>query len=311
MIDFKTLFYETAIIPVIKIESPDKADGLANALRAGGLHIAEVTFRTRAAPAVIHHIAAHHADIVVGAGTVTSCEEVDAALDAGAAFIVSPGFNPVIVEYCLRKDVPVFPGVNTPSLIEQAMGMGLSILKFFPAEVSGGTKALKAFESVYPQISFIPTGGVQESNINEYLACKNVVACGGSWIVPTELIEAGRFGEIEALVRSARRTVMGFLPLACPAAGSASKECAALEIRTPSLPRTLAMLRRQGVSVVPAGPAATLEAPAAPAVPGTELATQAAPAASAAPGTELMKGKTEKAVEIILPDSGVMIRLIG
>lgn len=296
MIDFKTLFYEMAIIPVIKIESPDKADGLANALRAGGLCIAEITFRTRAAPAVIQHIAIHHPDIVVGAGTVTSREDVDAALDAGAAFIVSPGFNPAICEYCLKKGAPVFPGVNTPSLIEQAMGLGLSILKFFPAEVSGGTKALKAFESVYPQVSFIPTGGVQESNINEYLACRNVVACGGSWIVPTELIEAGKFEGIEALVRSARRTVMGFLPLAVSAGVSAPGQFAAVEVRTPSLARTLAMLQRQGVFVVPV---------AAPAALGTELASLASP------GTELMKGKTAKTVEVILPDSGVRIRLVS
>ncbi|MCX8012785.1 MAG: bifunctional 4-hydroxy-2-oxoglutarate aldolase/2-dehydro-3-deoxy-phosphogluconate aldolase, partial [Rectinema sp.] len=213
MTDFRTLFYESAIIPVIKIESPEKTDGLAGALRAGGLHIAEVTFRTKAAPAVIERFARHHGDIVVGAGTVTSKADVDAALSAGASFIVSPGFNPVICEYCLEKGVPIFPGVNTPSLIEQAMGMGLSILKFFPAEVSGGTKALKAFESVYPQVSFIPTGGIQEANINEYLGCKNVIACGGSWIVPTDAIEAGRFEEIEGLIRSCRRTIMGFLPL--------------------------------------------------------------------------------------------------
>jgi len=298
MIDFKTLFYETAIIPVIKIESPDKADGLANALRAGGLHIAEVTFRTRAAPAVIQHIAVRHADIVVGAGTVTAREEIDAALDAGAAFIVSPGFNPVIVEYCLRKGVPVFPGVNTPSLIEQAMGMGLSILKFFPAEVSGGTKALKAFESVYPQVSFIPTGGVQESNINEYLACKNVVACGGSWIVPTDLIEAGKFEAIEGLIRSARRTMLGFLPLQHGDRGrdrqsgdgdgglnweksdAASKmgDKATIEVKTTSLPRSLAMLQAEGFSYVP--------------------------------GSEVMKGQSMVAAEIEIPSFYGRIRLV-
>ncbi len=214
MKDLKELFYEAGLVPVIKIESVKMADGLANALCAGGLSVAEITFRTKAAPQVIEKIASFRKDITVGAGTVTTKEEVNAALSAGAQFIVSPGFNPSICEYCLERGVPVFPGVNNPSLIEQAMSMGLTTLKFFPAEVSGGVKALNALKSVYQQVSFIPTGGIQEDNIQEYLALKNVLACGGSWIVSTELIEAGKFDEIERLIKSARRTMMGFLPIA-------------------------------------------------------------------------------------------------
>lgn len=259
MKDLKERFYEAGLIPVIKIESVNMADGLANALRAGGLFIAEITFRTKAAPQVIEKFASFHKDITVGAGTVTTKEEINAALSSGAQFIVSPGFNPSICEYCLEREVPVFPGVNNPSLIEQAMSMGLNSLKFFPAEVSGGIKALNALKSVYQQVSFIPTGGIQEDNIQEYLSLKNVLACGGSWVVSSELVEAGKFDEIERLIKSARRVMMGFLPVVSGDGGS--RESSSLpdevkgdrgfiEVRTPSLKRTLAMLSPLGVSVI-------------------------------------------------------------
>ncbi|MEN6296344.1 MAG: bifunctional 4-hydroxy-2-oxoglutarate aldolase/2-dehydro-3-deoxy-phosphogluconate aldolase [Rectinema sp.] len=260
MKDLKELFYEAGLVPVIKIESVKMADGLANALCAGGLSVAEITFRTKAAPQVIEKIASFRKDITVGAGTVTTKEEVNAALSAGAQFIVSPGFNPSICEYCLERGVPVFPGVNNPSLIEQAMSMGLTTLKFFPAEVSGGVKALNALKSVYQQVSFIPTGGIQEDNIQEYLTLKNVLACGGSWIVSTELIEAGKFDEIERLIKSARRTMMGFLPIArgdegsrasSGSSGEVKRDRGFIEVRTPSLKRTLAMLSPLGASVIP------------------------------------------------------------
>lgn len=241
MRNIKELFYASGIIPVIKIDAAEKADALAVALKAGGLQVAEITFRTQAAAKCIEHFAKHHPDIMVGAGTVTTKAEVDIAINAGAQFIVSPGFNPEICAYCLQKDIPVFPGVNNPSLIEQAISMGLTELKFFPAEVSGGTKALKAFESVYPAVSFIPTGGIQENNLNDYLVLKNVLACGGSWIVPTELIQAGKFDMITALITSSRRAMMGFLPHV-PASESHNDQEAVLEVKTPSLKRTLAML---------------------------------------------------------------------
>ena len=207
---FDTLFYETGIVPVIKIQSPERAEALADTLVAGHVPVAEITFRTKSAAEAIGKITRHRDDIAVGAGTVTTRTEVDAALKAGAKFIVSPGFNPDIVKYCLDKGVPIYPGVNNPSLIEQAAALGLKTLKFFPAEVSGGLKALKAFESVYSGISFIPTGGIQENNIAEYLALGNVTACGGSWIVPTDKIESGDFASISALLKSCVKAILGF-----------------------------------------------------------------------------------------------------
>jgi len=287
MKDLKALFYSTGIIPVIKIESLDKADGLVQALRSSGIHVAEITFRTKTAPGVIERFASRHSDILVGAGTVTTKEEVDSALSAGAAFVVSPGFNPVICSYCIEKGVPVFPGVNNPSLIEQAIAMGLSVLKFFPAEVSGGVRALKAFESVYSSVSFIPTGGIQENNINEYLALKNVLACGGSWIVPTDLIEAGKFEAIEGLIGSARRTMLGFLPLQHgdrglnrekADAGARIGDGAAIEVKTTSLRRSLAILQAEGFSSVL--------------------------------GSEVMRGKSMAAAEIEIPSLHGRIRLV-
>ncbi|MEN6491463.1 MAG: bifunctional 4-hydroxy-2-oxoglutarate aldolase/2-dehydro-3-deoxy-phosphogluconate aldolase [Rectinema sp.] len=287
MKDLKELFYEAGLVPVIKIESVKMADGLANALCAGGLSVAEITFRTKAAPQVIEKIASFRKDITVGAGTVTTKEEVNAALSAGAQFIVSPGFNPSICEYCLERGVPVFPGVNNPSLIEQAMSMGLTTLKFFPAEVSGGVKALNALKSVYQQVSFIPTGGIQEDNIQEYLTLKNVLACGGSWIVSTELIEAGKFDEIERLIKSARRTMMGFLPIArgdegsrasSGSSGEVKRDRGFIEVRTPSLKRTLAMLSPLGASVIP--------------------------------GSEIMKGQSLIGASIDIPGIETHIRLI-
>ncbi|HPG96186.1 MAG TPA: bifunctional 4-hydroxy-2-oxoglutarate aldolase/2-dehydro-3-deoxy-phosphogluconate aldolase [Rectinema sp.] len=241
------LFYRNGLIPVIKIDSADTADGLATALRRGGLSVAEITFRTKAAPKVIERFASCYEDILIGAGTVTKKDEVDTAISAGAQFIVSPGFNPSICEYCLGKDVPIFPGVNNPSLIEQAMAMGINILKFFPAEVSGGAKALNAFRSVYQQVSFIPTGGIQENNINEYLSLKNVLACGGSWIVSADLLEAGKFDEIERLVKSARRAMIGFLPIVQEGIDEENqsrsmRDGGCIEVKTPSIKRTLAML---------------------------------------------------------------------
>jgi 2-dehydro-3-deoxyphosphogluconate aldolase/(4S)-4-hydroxy-2-oxoglutarate aldolase len=259
MKDLKELFYESGLIPVIKIESARMTDGLVNALRAGGLSVAEITFRTRAAPQVIEKIASSYKDLSVGAGTVTTKEEVDAALSAGAQFIVSPGFNPSICEYCQARGVPVFPGVNNPSLVEHAMSMGLTTLKFFPAEVSGGVKALNALKSVYQQVSFIPTGGIQENNIQEYLALKNVLACGGTWVVATERIEAGKFDEIERLIKAARRTMMGFLPVVLGDGGlgtstklpeGVKRDRGFIEVRTPSLKRTLAMLSSLGASII-------------------------------------------------------------
>lgn len=287
MKDFKELFFATGLIPVIKIESVHMAEGLASALLAGGLSVAEITFRTKTAPQVIEKIASSYKDIVVGAGTVTTKEEVDAALASGAQFIVSPGFNPSICEYCIGKNIPIFPGVNNPSLVEQALSMGLNVLKFFPAEVSGGVQALNALKSVYQQVSFIPTGGIQESNIREYMSLNNVLACGGSWIVAPELIEAGKFDEIERLVKSARRAMMGFLPLVGKKGTSEAVSTnvsegdsggGSIEIQTPSLKRTMAMLAPLGAWIIP--------------------------------GSEIVKGKTLVSVNVAVPGIKSIIRLV-
>ena len=141
-------------------------------------------------------------DMLIGAGTVLTTEQVDASMNAGVDFIVSPGFNPLTVQYCIDKDVAIVPGVNNPSLVEQAMEMGLRTLKFFPAEPSGGTAMLKALTAVYP-VKFMPTGGVSLKNVDAYLSIPSVLACGGTWMVPTNLIDEGKWGELGKLVRDA------------------------------------------------------------------------------------------------------------
>lgn len=155
-----------------------------------------------AAAEAIRQMRAAYPDLLIGAGTVLNREQVDAAVAAGADFIVSPGFNPTTVQYCLDKDVTIIPGVNNPSLVEQAMEMGLRHLKFFPAEQSGGTAMLKALGAVYP-VRFMPTGGVTPANLKEYLGLNAVIACGGTWMVPAKLIDEGRWEELAALVREA------------------------------------------------------------------------------------------------------------
>lgn len=190
------------VVPVLAI--PDAADAgpVAEALVAGGLPCAEVTFRTGAAVESIRAMA-KRGDMVVGAGTVLTTEQVDAAVDAGATFIVSPGTNPKTVEYCLKKGVLVTPGVATPSDIETAMSLGLRTLKFFPAETLGGLPALKAISAPYSMCTFIPTGGVNPGNLVEYLKFPPVIACGGTWLVKKEFIAEKQFDRIAELSREA------------------------------------------------------------------------------------------------------------
>ncbi|MGL6387192.1 bifunctional 4-hydroxy-2-oxoglutarate aldolase/2-dehydro-3-deoxy-phosphogluconate aldolase [Aeromonas caviae] len=190
------------VIPVIALKDAAQAVPLARVLVENGLPAAEVTFRTPAAAEAIRQMRAAYPDLLIGAGTVLNREQVDAAVAAGADFIVSPGFNPTTVQYCLDKDVTIIPGVNNPSLVEQAMEMGLRHLKFFPAEQSGGTAMLKALGAVYP-VRFMPTGGVTPANLKEYLGLNAVIACGGTWMVPAKLIDEGRWEELAALVREA------------------------------------------------------------------------------------------------------------
>ncbi len=193
----------TAVIPVIKIDNVDDALPLAEALKKGGLCAAEVTFRTDAAEESIRRIAKAYPDFLVAAGTVLTPEQADKAMEAGAAFIVSPGTNPEVVRHCNEKGYPIIPGVCTPSEVEMAMSLGLKYLKFFPAEAAGGIKMIKAMAAPYTKIKFMPTGGIGVKNLADYLTCKAVFACGGSWMVPSDLIAEGKFDEIETLTREA------------------------------------------------------------------------------------------------------------
>ncbi|MBR9728922.1 bifunctional 4-hydroxy-2-oxoglutarate aldolase/2-dehydro-3-deoxy-phosphogluconate aldolase [Shewanella intestini] len=190
------------VIPVIAINNADDAVSLSKVLVENGMPCAEITFRTPAAAQAIKNMREAYPDMLIGAGTVLNSETVDAAIDAGVDFIVSPGFNPTTVKYCQQRNMPIIPGVNNPSLVEQAMEMGLDTLKFFPAEPSGGIQMLKALTAVYP-VTIMPTGGVSPSNINDYLNIDAVVACGGTWMVPGKLIDNQQWDEIGALVREA------------------------------------------------------------------------------------------------------------
>lgn len=198
------------IVPVVKIDRAEDAFPLAQALCAGGLPCAEVTFRTPAAAEAIGIMKEKFPDMCVGAGTVLSTEQVDAAVKAGAEFIVSPGLNTKTVKYCLKKEVPVTPGISTPSEIEQAIELGLEVVKFFPAEQSGGLAKIKAMAAPYGRIKFMPTGGINLKNLTSYLDFPKIIACGGSWMVPNEAIADGRWEEIEQLSREAVRTMLGF-----------------------------------------------------------------------------------------------------
>ncbi|SEF64851.1 bifunctional 4-hydroxy-2-oxoglutarate aldolase/2-dehydro-3-deoxy-phosphogluconate aldolase [Vibrio hangzhouensis] len=190
------------VIPVIAINRVEDALPLGNALVNNGMPCAEITFRTECAADAIAAMRKEFPDMLIGAGTVLTNKQVDQAIEAGVDFIVSPGFNPRTVQYCLDKNVPIVPGVNNPSLVEQAMEMGLRTLKFFPAEPSGGVAMLKALTAVYP-VKFMPTGGVSLNNVDDYLSINSVLACGGTWMVPTNLIDDGRWDELGQLVKDA------------------------------------------------------------------------------------------------------------
>lgn len=194
---------ELGIIPVVVLQDAKDAKPLAQALCDGGLPCAEVTFRTEAAEESIRIMTEAFPQMLVGAGTVLTTAQVDAAVAAGAKFIVSPGFDPEIVDYCLEKQIPVFPGCITPSEIAQAVKRGLRVVKFFPAEQFGGVAAIKALSAPYVGLKFMPTGGVSASNLKDYFGCKSVIACGGSWMVKGDLIAAGKFDEIRQMTAEA------------------------------------------------------------------------------------------------------------
>ena len=194
---------QIGIIPVVSIPQTEHALPLAEALLEGGLPCAEITFRTAAAAEAIAQIRQKFPELLLGAGTVLTVEQAQTALEAGAGFIVSPGTNPAVVDYCQAQRVTIFPGVCTPTEIELALSKGVSILKFFPAEAMGGVKFLKAVCAPYKQVRFIPTGGIEPGNIGDYLALPQVVACGGSWMVKPELMTAGEFAKIRQLAHEA------------------------------------------------------------------------------------------------------------
>lgn len=194
---------ELGIVPVVVLQDVKDAKPLAQALCDGGLPCAEVTFRTEAAEESIRIMTEAFPQMLVGAGTVLTTAQVDAAVAAGAKFIVSPGFDPEIVDYCLEKQIPVFPGCITPSEIAQAVKRGLRVVKFFPAEQFGGVATIKALSAPYVGLKFMPTGGVSASNLNDYFGCKSVIACGGSWMVKGDLIAAGKFDEIRQMTAEA------------------------------------------------------------------------------------------------------------
>ncbi len=198
------------IVPVVVLDDAKDAEPLAQALVKGGLPCAEVTFRTAAAEESIRIMSTKFPEMLVGAGTVLTTEQVDRAVNAGAKFIVSPGLNPKIVKYCIDKGVPVTPGTANPSDVEQAIELGLEVVKFFPAEAAGGLNMIKSMAAPYIQMKFMPTGGISAKNICEYLAFDKIIACGGSWMVKKDLVAAGKYDEIQALTEEAVRTMLGF-----------------------------------------------------------------------------------------------------
>lgn len=191
------------VVPVVVLNDVKDALPLAKALVEGGLPCAEVTFRTEAAEESIRQMVKEYPEMLVGAGTVLTIEQVDRAVDAGAKFIVSPGFDPEIVDYCLEKNIPVFPGCITPSEIAQAVKRGLKIVKFFPAEQFGGVATIKALAAPYTMVKFMPTGGISAKNLKDYLECDKIICCGGSWMVKGDLIKAGEFDKIRELTKEA------------------------------------------------------------------------------------------------------------
>jgi len=198
------------IVPVVRIDDPETAVPLAKALIDGGLPCAEITFRTAQAEESIIRICKEFPDMLVGAGTVLTCEQVDRAVAAGAKFIVTPGLNPKVVKHCLEKNIPVTPGCSNPSDIEQALEFGIDVVKFFPAEASGGIEAIKAMAAPYVNVRFMPTGGINIKNLNDYLKFPKIIACGGSWMVKPELMADGNFEEITRLTKEAIHTMLGF-----------------------------------------------------------------------------------------------------
>ncbi len=202
--------YELGIIPVVAIDDADNAVPLAKALRDGGLPAAEITFRTAAAEEAIRRITAECPDVLVGAGTVLTKEQCDRAIAAGAKFVVTPGFNPEMIKYIKSTGIPMMPGAATPGEMEQAMSMGLTNIKFFPAEANGGVNKLKALSGPYQAAKWMPTGGVNTNNLNDYLSFDRILCCGGTWIATSADIAQGKWDDITNKCKQAVKTMLGF-----------------------------------------------------------------------------------------------------
>lgn len=196
------------LVPVIRLDDPSKAVPLARALKAGGIPTAEITFRAAGAERAIAAVAQAEPDVLLGAGTVLTVEQVKQAIDAGARYILCPDFDPAVVGYCLEHEIPVLPGCSTPSEVGQAVRLGLQAVKFFPAETAGGVAALRALAGPFGQMKFLPTGGINEKNLCDYLALEQVLACGGSWMVPQSLLDAEDWDGVTALARAAVRAML-------------------------------------------------------------------------------------------------------
>lgn len=199
---------KVGLVPVIKLNDPQKAVPLAKALAKGGIPVAEVTFRAAGADVAIANIAREMPEILLGAGTVVTVEQAKKAVAAGAKYIISPGFDPEVVKYCVDNNIPITPGCTNPSEVSIATKMGLEVVKFFPAEAAGGLKVLKALAGPFPKMKFIPTGGIGPANLNEYLAFSKIIACGGSWMVPEQLVDAEDWEAITALAKEAVMTML-------------------------------------------------------------------------------------------------------
>lgn len=237
-------FQQIGIVPVVKIDDATKAEGLAKAMLDGGIPCIEITFRTAAAEEAIKRVTKAYPEMLVGAGTVINVEFAEKAVAAGAKFIVAPGFNPSVVDWCIERNVPVLPGVCTPSDIEAGLSRGLSTLKFFPAEASGGVNMLKNLAGPFPNLTFIPTGGIGLHNILDYAKQPNILAVGGSWMVKPELIEAEDWPAITKLCSDAVAAVQG-LEFAHVGINNKNKDEAEKAI---ALLETFGMVRKDGRS---------------------------------------------------------------
>ena len=191
------------VIPVIAIDDAKDASPLASALCAGGLPAAEITFRTAAAEESIRIVAKEHPEMLVGAGSLTSAEQAQRAVDAGATFLVTAGFNRQVTEYAVKNGIPIYPGICTPTEMMFLLEYDLPVAKFFPAEQFGGLATIKAISAPFPNMKFMPTGGINAKNVLDYLSFDKIIACGGSWMVKKDLIASGQFDKIEALTREA------------------------------------------------------------------------------------------------------------